>query len=247
MKSLTKLYFLIGILSITCYNNLDCQSFLCQSNDLLVGCPDPDDPDDYLFDTDMNETYKIRITFMEGSQGLVSINECEQVVDILNNSFGLSSGISFVWDRNIDVYNLSNDDLFHAININVNSTPFGGGAAISIPGTLLTISKDLLFSPVIVHEMGHCLGLLHVHNHSIDDSDGKSLTPTCEEYVNPTDPNNCLECGDCICQTNAISNRQENASLDLNGDCVYNNTDSDSMSDVYQPNYNTWNNYMSYS
>ncbi len=222
-----------------------CQSSLCQTNQLLVGCADPDNPLDYLLKTDDDGNYKIRVTFMEVNQGLLSVPECNQVIDILNNAFGTLSGILFIWDRKIEVYSSSSHDLYHTININVNSTPFAGGAAISIPGTRITISKDVLFSPVIVHEMGHCLGLLHVHNSS--NGDGNTVTPTCEEFVIPSDTDNCIECGDCICQTNAISKLNANVSLDSDGNCVYSNTDADSVPNVYQPNENTWKNYMSYS
>ena len=94
---------LIGMLSFISFNNLFCQSSLCQIDNLLVGCPDPEDPTDYLLMSDDDNIYKIRVTFLELNQGLVSVSECNQVIDILNDEFGLSSGISFVWDRKIEV------------------------------------------------------------------------------------------------------------------------------------------------
>ncbi len=63
------------------------------------------------------------------------------------------------------------------------------GSAENIPSTALVLSGDRMFNEVIVHEMGHCLGLYH----------------TFETMFGSEDPDgtNCEDAGDLVCETAA--------------------------------------------
>jgi NAD-dependent dihydropyrimidine dehydrogenase PreA subunit len=119
------------------------------------------------------------------------------------------------------------------------------GKAVSVPGTAIAISKKVLFTPTLVHEMGHCLGLLHTHNSADDDVSTKTFT--CEEFVFPSDSDNCIKCGDCICETNAITSSEPFVTEDEDGNCVYGSNAMDSQDDLFEPNEKTLHNFMSYS
>lgn len=70
-----------------------------------------------------------------------------------------------------------------------------GGRADGIPGIGLAIDGNLAETPVIAHEMGHCLGAYHTHSGS-----GCNDNANCPENVNGS---NCASCGDRVCDTPA--------------------------------------------
>jgi len=107
---------------------------------------------------------------------------------------------------------------FKSNAINIYAMPdniFYGGRANGIPGNAFVIGGSpsfngivsiLFTSPVISHEMGHCLGLFHtfhgssVENNSGPDCDGSINTNLCSELVNGS---NSLICGDFVQDTPA--------------------------------------------
>ncbi|MFT6336139.1 MAG: hypothetical protein ACJATI_002895 [Halioglobus sp.] len=115
MKKSLLNYFILLLASFSCFETLNSQD----SSKLKVGCPDPANPEGefgYLLGEDEG-IYKLRVTFLvdDVDEGVLSYSECEQVMTMLYEAYN-DYNISFLWDRKIDNYNSSADDLYHAIN-----------------------------------------------------------------------------------------------------------------------------------
>lgn len=67
--------------------------------------------------------------------------------------------------------------------------PLSFGSAFTVPSTALVVCGNRMFNGVIVHEMGHCLGLYHLHEHEF----GLELPGG----------SNCEDAGDLVCDTPA--------------------------------------------
>ncbi len=137
-----------------------------------------------------------------------------------------------------------------------------GGIASGIPGKSLWVAGiwtvggepyNVIFSPLMSHEMGHCLGLWHTHHgtspESGQDCNGNSLSDTneCCELVNGS---NSASCGDYVGDTDADPRLWATfgmpdicANLNLYNDpsvpCVYptsqNNVTADINGTIYTP------------
>lgn len=96
-----------------------------------------------------------------------------------------------------------------------------GYAYLSGPNDRVIIDNDCGDnSSTLVHEIGHYFSLLHTHSTS-----GQG-----EEFV---DGSNCLLAGDLICDTPADPRL---SSSNVNSNCVYTGSDTDSNGDDYEPN-----------
>lgn len=85
----------------------------------------------------------------------------------------------------------------HSNAIDIYLLPQGnwGGRADGIPGIAFAIDGNLAETPVMAHEMGHCLGAYHTHS-----GRGCGDNANCQEAVNGS---NCTDCGDRVCDTPA--------------------------------------------
>ena len=108
-----------------------------------------------------------------------------------------------------------------------------GGIASGIPGKYLWVGgredgTALSLSPVVSHEMGHCLGLFHTFH-------GLCERGSCRELVNGS---NCSECGDYVCDTPADPTTfNENSLCRWTGRTCKQDVDSvDANGDRYRPN-----------
>ncbi|MEQ8702469.1 MAG: T9SS type A sorting domain-containing protein [Phaeodactylibacter sp.] len=96
-------------------------------------------------------------------------------------------------------------------------------------------------SYLIAHEMGHCLGLLHTHN----SDNGQPITGP--EYVDQdNDPGNCLDNGDCVCDTPADPNIDTKVTYN-NDECTYIGPyEMDDFDDYYDPHLDNIMSYTNY-
>lgn len=165
----------------------------------------------------------------DGSGGQ-SLQEIEEALGYLDLAFN-EQDIYFVWDCEVD--EIKNSDLYVKVdpgkNIftdpNNNPNPDGidiylfpdhpspnakgAGLAENYGGTALYVTGNYSLPPygsrvrshVLSHEMGHCLGLLHTHHYT--DGNPKDPTTGYEIALQHKDPGNCLEAGDCVCDTPA--------------------------------------------
>lgn len=164
--------------------------------------------------------------------------------------------ISFVWDchiNNIDntfTYYSDPCNLFYtgAIFDVVSHTDgidiflFGEeyqacGLANGLPSTAFFVTGNtgnvdvlpvvpLATSPVISHEMGHCLGLWHTHQGSVPFPE---LDFLCDELVNSS---NCASCGDFVCDTPADPGMSFTVE---HPDCEWSGSETDANLDPYDP------------
>ena len=134
--------------------------------------------------------------------------------EILGAFFGFASNC---------LYLPTNPNVIDIFVLSENGTGFTGGQANGIPSSKLAVKgtkylggipHDVLKSPILSHEVGHCLGLFHTHHGTCESG--------CPELViQPTDPNNpdynnCLMCGDFVCDTNASSELNTTPQEDCN-------------------------------
>ena len=201
------------------------------------------------------QSYKIRVNMNRVNGAVFSMNQAEDLLDIINSTFsGLD--ISFHWDCIIhDVYDAV--DTKNALDINISN--IGGGDTPQMPGTQIEAGYTETYATVI-HEIGHALGLLHTHESDWQEPSNVALT--CEEYVNPDEENeeeinNGLTCADCIKSTNASRKLTSYPGITFDtqtGNCTYSpELDSDGIpvitardrrGDVYEPQVE---NIMSYA
>jgi hypothetical protein len=119
------------------------------------------------------------------------------------------------------------------IYIGPRENPVPGGIASGIPGvnlyvggvvTMGGVNTYLAMSPVLSHEMGHCLGLFHTFQGTFSGTSG------CSELVNGS---NCDVCGDYVCDTPADPVRLFNFPLP---NCEWTNPGiTDANSQLYNP------------
>jgi hypothetical protein len=129
---------------------------------------------------------------------------------------------------------LFKSSLNNAINIFVQSSNISsyiGGVADSICSNSLVILRNYYKTPVVAHEVGHCLGLYHTHHGT------SKLEKGIAELV---DGSNSAYAGDYIVDTPADPCEWSNP----RGNCTYKITQKDENGDTYMPSPN---NIMSYS
>lgn len=177
---------------------------------------------DNLLNTD-NLVFKVYIHVINRGNGQdgQSPEDVEATKSILDEAFN-PGGIYFYYDCEIDTIN--SDDYFASpqfsiFNVNSHtdgidmylfpddnsSEPAGNGWANGIVSTAFWVFGNeieepmipLTRSPVVPHEMGHCLGLYHTFE-GFGDNDPN--TEFCPELVSGT---NCGSCGDLVCDTPA--------------------------------------------
>ena len=110
----------------------------------------------------------------------------------------------------IDIYVLSDDNYWNK-----------GGLAQDILSTACIINDSYYNTPVMAHEVGHCLGLYHTHHGTVNETGDSNQ---CKELV---DGSNSDVCGDYITDTPADPRV-------WNG-CEYNGNASDANGDYYNP------------
>ena len=129
---------------------------------------------------------------------IFSMEQAEDLLVIINSTFS-DLDISFHWD--CIIYDV--DDAVDSKNaLDINISDIGGGDTPQMPGTQIEAGYTETFA-LVIHEIGHALGLLHTHHNSINDNGDE----TCEEYITPStddeEINNGFTCGDCIKSTPA--------------------------------------------
>ena len=166
-------------------------------------------PFDYRATND--NLYEIRITFnFADFIDLPSDATLEALVTEVNEYFFVDSegtplhNIMFNWDcqKTYAEGDVTTIDNAGAIDVNVYAL-FGDSSAEFIPDTKIKISMEDLNAESLSHELGHCLGLLHTHTSTGPDPEGPSTgATTCSEDPDGT-TFNCMNCGDCLCETPA--------------------------------------------
>jgi hypothetical protein len=143
-------------------------------------------------------------------------------------------------------------NFFYLPNINyTDATLTGYGQAFNTPGNELFVAGneckyvgtelvcyDLANTFIPIHELGHCLGLLHTHStsnqeeHVIREDDVHDL---CEL--------NCDSAGDLLCDTEASKSLKNDVFFD-GDECSYNLVEMDECGEIFQPQID---NFMSYT
>lgn len=157
-------------------------------------------------------------------------------IDEINNTTYYNQS-SFDGDYNSDgkFDNFSPNSHSNAIDIYIfDINKINGGIASGLPGTALAMGgtafgSDLILTPVLSHEFGHCLGLFHTFHGSYCASGG------CPELVNGS---NCNSCGDYVCDTPSDPQRFQISSSDCSWNGIANCMPStvDANGDPYNPN-----------
>ncbi len=134
---------------------------------------------------------------------------------------------------------LINENTPNAIDIYIYNSDFpqGGGLADNVGGVTgfrlggrywVVDNFPVIESRIISHEMGHVLFLYHTHQ------DNKYVPINnrvhCEEYVNGDLETNRKVCGDLVSDTEATKNLHY-----VYFDCIWDNSDTDSRGDTYNP------------
>lgn len=128
----------------------------------------------------------------------------EDVLNVLNDAFGefgiyfhTDGGCNAIVDRNasnsLDNLDRMDINIFHKTVLPAEGTSGG------LPGTRVTISglgpTDASFNTVLLHEMGHCLGLFHIF------TDPNVICEENDPLAPCTSSNICDCCGDSVCDT----------------------------------------------
>ena len=143
-------------------------------------------------------------------------------------------------------------NFFYLPNIDFTEGPLNGyGQALNTPGIELFVAGtecmyigselvcyDLVNTFVPIHELGHCLGLLHPHNITYGVENVvrlDNISDSCEV--------NCEYSGDLLCDTEASNNIKNDVLYD-GYNCSYELVEMDTCGYVYEPQID---NYMSYT
>lgn len=199
-----------------------------------------------------NETYTLNLflhIIRSSSKNGLNNSIANTILSLLNNRYR-NAGIQFVligsdYIDNDYYYNSINDDkakqLFEtnshpqAIDLYVLGTNTywnNAGQAQTIPSSALIIHGNSYNTNVIVHEVGHCLGLYHTHHGTIKELGGDV---GCPELV---DGSNADICGDYIRDTPADPHSWSG--------CTYTGNFTDTNGQTYHPdptNYMCYANY----
>ncbi len=152
----------------------------------------------------------------DNQTGGISPNLVENMTNFINESFSVHNlffnnlGFDFIDNTAFlsiedgeeeDLANFGNID--NVINIyivnNLWTTAAGGivlGTALSIPSNNLVVDDNFILHEVLIHELGHCLNLIHTFQGT------RPNTAGCAELIESTSPN-CNDCGDRVCDTPA--------------------------------------------
>lgn len=141
------------------------------------------------------------IVFPDFGPGIVTNENIEEYLSFLNTEY-YNGNISFSEVgrqiiRNSNYYNNSSGTFQDLVNLYSHQNaidiyllgPNGAGDSGAIPSNNVILGAEWIGSNIISHEIGHCLGLLHTHDDSIE-----------QESVSG---DNCDIAGDCVCDTPA--------------------------------------------
>ncbi len=183
----------------------------------------------------------------------ITIEDSENILFEVNSKLE-ETGISIVWEYgepvtgNLEYYQFPSSNFCDIANIDPHENaidvylgPIGTSnqpsRSFSIPSTAMLVLRSAIdtYDEIFIHELGHCLGLYHTHHGTSSEGsascDGASGDGGCPEHING---DNCLTCGDYICDTPADPNLEGMVSQN----CIY------TVLDNFNPDVS---NYMSYS
>jgi len=144
-------------------------------------------------------------------------------------------------------------NFYYLPNINyTDGTLTGYGQAFNTPGNELFVAGneckyvgtnlvcyDLANTFIPIHELGHCLGLLHTHT----TTNGEEHVIREDEFYDSSCEINCDYAGDLLCDTEASKSVKDDVFYD-GYECLYDLVEVDTCGYIYQPQID---NFMSYT